>query len=380
MSRNRLLVLATAGVVVVTLVAVYFLGTVLLTLGISAVIAYVMLPVARLLERGMPWRHRRPDLSRGIAIGIIFLVALAVLGGILAAVIPPTIQQSREFIADFPAFFREARETVEGWIARYEHLIPPEARDIAEEALAGAGNILGQAAKNLISRTWGVVSGSFALFLGIATAPVLIFYMMKDSGQVKSSLCAPFPAGVRRHLQEILDIADRTVGAYIRGQLTLGLIVGVFVTVGLLLIGVPFAFILGIVAGLTELIPIIGPWIGGAAGVLVTLATAPDKVLWVVLLYLVVQLLENTLLVPRVQGNTLKLHPIAVIMVITIGSQYFGLWGVILGPPLVAMGRGIIVYLVDEWQSPSTPADSGDGADGLGVDDTEPAVTTGEKG
>ena len=378
MSRNRLLVLATAGVVVVALAAVYFLGTVLLTLGISAVIAYVMLPVARLLERGMPWRHRRPDLSRGIAIGIIFLVALAVLAGILAAVIPPTIEQSREFIEDFPAFFREARETVEGWIARYEHLIPPEARDLAEEALAGAGSILAGAAKTLISRTWGVVSGSFALFLGIATAPVLIFYMMKDSGQVKSSLCAPFPAGVRRHLQEILDIADRTVGAYIRGQLTLGLIVGVFVTVGLLLIGVPFAFILGIVAGLTELIPIIGPWIGGAAGVLVTLATAPDKVLWVILLYLVVQLLENTLLVPRVQGNTLKLHPIAVIMVITIGSQYFGLWGVILGPPLVAMGRGIIVYLVNEWQSPSTPG--GPEADGLGVEDAEPAVTAGEEG
>ncbi len=385
MSRNRWLVLATAAVVVVTLAVVYFLGTALLTLGISAVIAYVLLPVARLLERGMPWRRRRPDLSRGIAIGIIFLVALGIFGGILAAVIPPTIEQSREFIEDFPQFFSDARETVEGWVARYEHLIPPEARDLAEEALAQAGNILAGAAKTLLSRTWGVVSGSFALFLGIATAPVLIFYMMKDSGQVKSALCAPFPAALRGHLQEILDIADRTLGGYIRGQLTLGLIVGVIVTVGLLLLGVPFAFILGIVAGLTELIPIIGPWIGGAAGVLVTLATAPEKVLWVVLLYLVVQLLENTLLVPRVQGNTLKLHPIAVIMVITIGSQYFGLWGVILGPPLVAMGRGIILYLVNEWQSPRTPADAGydveaEEVDDSGVEDGQPAVPAGEDG
>ena len=113
--------------------------------------------------------------------------------------------------------------------------------------------------------------------------------------------------------------------------------------------GVPFAVVLGIVAGLTELVPIIGPWIGGAVGVLVTLATEPDKVLWVILLYLVVQLLENTLLVPRIQADTLNMHPIAVILVITIGSQYFGLWGVILGPPLVALAKDVIIYLVKQW-------------------------------
>ena len=106
---------------------------------------------------------------------------------------------------------------------------------------------------------------------------------------------------------------------------------------------------------MTELVPIIGPWIGGAVGVLVTLATEPDKVLWVILLYLIVQLLENTLLVPRIQANTLNMHPIAVILVITIGSQYFGLWGVILGPPLVALAKDVIIYLVKEWnEAPAT--------------------------
>ena len=377
MKRKRLLLLAAAGVVLAALAALYLLGTVLLAPGISAVIAYVLLPVARLLERAMPWRRRRPGLSRGIAIGVIFLAVLSVLAGVLALVIPPTIQQGQRFFAAFPEFFNFARMTVEGWIARYAHLIPPEARDLAQEALAGAGGILARAARNLVSKTWGVVSGSFSLFLGVATAPVLIFYMMKDSGQVKSSLCAPFPASLRPHLRSILDIADRTLGGYIRGQLTLGLIVGVIVTVGLLLLGVPFAFILGIVAGLTELIPIIGPWIGGAAGVLVALATAPDKVPWVILLYLVVQLLENTLLVPRIQGSTLRLHPIAVILVITIGSQYFGLWGVILGPPLVAMSRDIIVYLTNEWRPPATLTDPEEvlETDEPGNQDSEPTAT-----
>ena len=377
MRRKRLHLLTAGAVVVVTLAVLYLLGSTLLTLGISVVIAYVLLPVARLLERAMPWRRSRPGLSRGIAIGIIFLAGLGVLVGALALVIPPTIHQGQRFIEGFPGFLNSSRTIIEGWIAEYADLIPANIRDSAEETLANVGGIVGRAAWNVFSQTLGVISGSFAFILGLATAPVLIFYLMKDSGPIKASLHRPFPPELGSHLRDILDIVDRTLGGYIRGQLTLGLIVGVIITVGLLLLGVPFAFVLGIVAGLTELVPIIGPWIGGAAGVLVTLATAPDKILWVILLYLVVQLLENTLLVPRIQGNTLKLHPIAVIMIIVIASQYFGLWGVILGPPLVAMGKDIIVYLAQEWNRPivSETLEEVAGTDEQDEENPEPAST-----
>ena len=351
MKRKRLCLAGAAVIVVAALAVLYFLGTVLLTLGISAVLAYVLLPVAKLLERGMPWRRNRPGLSRGIAVGIIFLVGIGVFAGLIIAVVPPTIEQGQRFIDDFPAFLNSARLTIEGLVAQYADLVPADLRDQAEKALAGAGGIIGSAAWNVVKQTLGVVTGSFSFVLGLATAPVLVFYLMKDSGPIRDSLHAPFPSAVRPILRDIMDIADRTLGGYIRGQLTLGVIVGVIVAVGLLLLDVPFAVILGIVAGLTELVPIIGPWIGGAAGVLVTLATAPEKVLYVILLYLIVQMLENTLLVPRIQGDTLNMHPIAVILVITVGSQYFGLWGVILGPPLVALGKDVIIYLVKEWNT-----------------------------
>ena len=122
--------------------------------------------------------------------------------------------------------------------------------------------------------------------------------------------------------------------------------------VGLFLLGVPFSILLGIIAGITELIPIIGPWIGGAAGVIVTLATAPEKALWVLLLYLVIQFAENAILVPRIQGNALRLHPVAVIVIVIISGHYFGIWGIILGPPLVAMGKDIVTYFIQEWKPP----------------------------
>ena len=360
LKRKRLCLAAAAAVVLATLAILYFLGTVLLTLGISAVLAYVLLPVARLLERGMPWRRSRPGLARGAAVGLIFLAGIGIFVGLIIAVVPPTIKQTGDFIDSFPDLLEDARATVEGWVVQYTDLEPDELWEQAAQALDGASGIIGAAAWNVAKQTLGIISGSFAFILGLATAPVLVFYLMKDSGPIRESLHTPFPTALRPYLRDILDIADRTLGGYIRGQLTLGVIVGVIVAVGLLLLDVPFAVILGIVAGLTELVPIIGPWIGGAVGVLVTLATAPEKVLWVILLYLVVQLLENTLLVPRIQADTLNMHPIAVILVITIGSQYFGLWGVILGPPLVALAKDVIIYLVKEWNQAPGAAEPGD--------------------
>ena len=135
------------------------------------------------------------------------------------------------------------------------------------------------------------------------------------------------------------------------------------VAIGLFLMGVPFSFVLGIVAGLTEMVPVVGPWIGGAVAVLVTLATAPHLVPWVILLFVGVQLLENTLLVPRIQGNSLNLHPVALILVIVIASNFFGLWGVILGPPLVAMLKEMSVWFVREWNRPAVVPSEDAGSD-----------------
>ena len=195
--RRRRLLLASAAVVVVALVALYLMGTVLLTLGMSVVIAYVLLPLVRLLERAMPWRRNRPGLSRGLAIGVVYLCALGIVAGVLAAMVPPSIEQGRKFADEFPTFFNAARMTLEDWLARYSDLIPVEVRDRIEETLSQAGGFLGDAAGKVAARTWGVISSSFSLALGLATAPVLVFYLLKDSGKVRESLYAPFPQALR---------------------------------------------------------------------------------------------------------------------------------------------------------------------------------------
>ena len=132
------------------------------------------------------------------------------------------------------------------------------------------------------------------------------------------------------------------------------MIIGVIVAVGLLLLDIPFARSWDCCRR-NRAYTSYRAFHRRAAGILVTLATEPDKVLWVLAFYVVIQLVENTLLAPRIQAKTLNMHPIAVILVFVLGSYFFGLWGVILGPPLVAMGRDIIIYFRQQWSGDSPP-------------------------
>lgn len=318
--RRQSLLIAAAAVVFLFLLALYLLGTALLTVGLSVVLAYMLLPVIRLIERGMPWREKRPGMSRLLSIAAIYLLIIAVFAGVLLWVVPSTVEEGQEFADELPGLWASVRETLEDWIELYTDEIPEGVRDRIEETLDGAGALVGDVAWSFVSKTVSTVSSSFGLILGLAAAPVLLFGLLKDPARVRASLYAPFPPDLQAHLRTLLDIAGRTLGAYIRGQITLGIIVGAVVTVALLLMGVPYAFVLGIVAGLTELIPIVGPWIGGVFGVVVTLAVAPEKALWVAILYVAVQVVENTVLVNRIQGSALRIHPVWMTVIIVVGA------------------------------------------------------------
>ena len=350
--RQQRLGLVLAGAIVVAVVLLlYWQAGVLFPFAVSGVLAYVLYPAVRALERVMPWRTRRPGLSRIVSITLIYSVALTLIAGVLALIAPRIVEESTDFISEFPQLFRSARATLEQWNQQYAARVPEEIRQNVEEALAGAGNALINATKDAFFRIFGFVAGALTLIIGLSTAPIFLFYLLKDQESLSGGLYRVFPTLARPHLKNVVSILNDTVGSYIRGQLILGLIVGTVVGVGLFLLRVKFPLLLGVVAAITELVPIIGPWVGGIAGILVTLATSPEKTLWVILLYLGVQLVENSLLVPRIQGRALGLHPIVVMLIIVTGSQLLGLWGVILGPLLVASAKDVIKYFFQEWDN-----------------------------
>ena len=202
-----------------------------------------------------------------------------------------------------------------------------------------------------MTRTLGAVSQALTIVIGLAAVPLLLFYGLKDREEVVEGLIVLFPPRARFHVKNVITILNHVFSSYVRAQVFLGFVVGLLVYIGLLVLRVQFAGVLAITAGLFELIPIIGPWLGAIPGAVVVLATSPEKIVWVTGLYFGVQLLENSILVPRIQSRALHVHPIMIIFVLIAGSELAGLWGVVLGPPLAVAAKEVYTYFSVEWHS-----------------------------
>jgi len=196
-----------------------------------------------------------------------------------------------------------------------------------------------------ISITSDMKPSNLSLVLGVVIMPVFLFYMLKDWEKLESGLFELIPQVTIKHIREILKIIDNVLGRFIRAQLVLGLTVGILIFAGLMVLQIPFALLLAILALFGEMIPTFGSWFAGGIAVFVALATKPDKALLVLILYGGVQLLENLFLTPRIHGGFLKIHPAVSIVLLILGSYFAGFWGVLLILPLTATFKSVIKYI-----------------------------------
>ena len=318
---------------------------------ISLVLAELLYPIVVFMEERMPGHDRMPGVTRIVSILTIYVGFAAVVAGILYLTIPPLFAESQEFIETFPEFYERARSTAEGWSDEFTERVPVELRMEIEEAVAAGGNVLADAAGGIIQRTVGGVANAVTLVIGLAIVPFFLFFILKDREEVVGGVYPMLSQRGRKHTRNVIFMVNRVIGSYVRAQLLSATIVGVLVFIGLSILGIKFAAILGLVAGLFGLIPIIGPLLGAVPGLLVTLASSPSQVIWVALVYVVVQLIENNLISPRIQGSAVRLNPAIIVATLVVASEVAGLWGVIVGVPLVAAARDVFVYFYKEWDN-----------------------------
>ena len=333
------------------LFVLYLVKGALLPFVIGIVLTYLLYPIVRMVEKVLPGKTLYPKLSRGIAIAIVYLLAIVLLVVAFLLIIPPLFSQSTELIGKLPVFVTEAINSVESWNKEYSNSLPEPLQYEIGGILAAVGWVIDNLGvivlsylQNFIGRAAAAAVHAFSLVIGLIVVPIFVFYLLKDREKVRDSLIDVFPSDSQIHVVHVLRILHRVVGAYVRAQVTLAAVVGVFISVGLFLIGVDYAILLGVVAGMFEFIPIIGAWLGFIPALVVVLSTSPDKFIWILLLYAGVQLMQGAFLVPRIQSFAIKIHPLLILVSILIGSEVGGLWGVILGPPIAASVKELIVY------------------------------------
>lgn len=338
-------VLAGATGVVLVLVTLAMLDT-LTPFVVGLLLVYLLAPA---VDRIAALRVGGRAIPRWLAILLLYALIVIVLGVSVGLVLGPMNEQVQRFVDQSPAFLAAAQD----WYAGLD--LPGWARhgiDDALEAITSGGESGGMGLAGLLPLARSVAStliGAFGFFI----IPFWAFYLLRDLPRLARTFEQALPPGWRRDGMAVMGIVDHTFGRWIRGQLILGLVVGIATFVGLLLLGelidpvfLSFAVLLAVVAGILELVPVIGPILSMIPTLILAL-TAQDPVqaaFAVVLLYLVVQQVENHVLVPQIQGDAVELHPSFVILALIVGSALFGILGAILSVPVTAALRDIYRY------------------------------------
>lgn len=312
---------------------------------IGGLIAYVIAPVVEAVARLQPWYGRRPGLARGTAV----LSVYAIVGGALTVsavfAVPAMVREVGDLVDAVPDLWDEAQNRVESWMERYNREVPDDVRRRINDAVKDTSSEIGNVAESLVTHSVGLVFSTVAALLGYISVPFFVFYALKDRDYALGRFYALFPERLQPDVRECVRIANHVFGAYIRGQLFLGFVIFLITFIGLHLLGVEFALGLAVIAGFTELIPIIGPIIGAVPAIIVVLATEPDHWWWIVLFYFGVQAAENYILVPRVHSRTVSMHPAMVLVLLAVGGSLFGIWGVLLAVPVAATIRDVYSYI-----------------------------------
>jgi predicted PurR-regulated permease PerM len=339
---------------------------------VGALLIYILDPavgfVARLHIAGR-------TMPRGLAVLLVYVVAFFIVIEGLLLLLGPLIGQLLEYVRDLPRLVAALEEALARLGEMYRGLdLPPQIRAYVDELVAdlfgGAGEIdFGSLLP--IART---IVGTAAGFFGFLIIPIWAFYILRDRVNLTERFDQVMPAEWRRDVWAVLNIIERVVGRWIRAQIVLGLIIGAATYFGLLLLGWlvdprfgQFAVLLAVLAGLLELLPIIGPILAMIPTLLVALTTSDPvaAVIAVLILYIAVQQVENAVLVPKIQGDAVELHPSVVIFVLIVGAAIAGLPGAILSIPITAAARGVYAYLFAragelEGVVPPPAAESGD--------------------
>ena len=300
---------------------------------LSIFFAYLIDPLVKLIRRPFKARSIERFMPRALAIVLAYLIVFTTLGITIASVAPQVSQQARDFAANLPAYGASVQRSLQDLSRRFDRLrIPDEVQNRINEQAAAIGAS--------ITSTVGGSVVSFVTFIPwLIIIPVLGFFFLKDVNSFRLAVLRLFPAGQwRMRADSILSDANQTLAAYVRAQLISCVLIGVLCTIAFYIIGLKYALLLGILAGVFEFIPLLGPLtIGLIATATAAFGDDPWKA-WPTLVFLItLRIVHDYITYPRIVRGGIHLHPVAIIVSVLAGEQIAGIPGVFLAIPVVAL-------------------------------------------
>ena len=350
-ASRRLRLLAALALAVLTVVVIWKLLAVLLAFLLSGIVAYLLVPVVNLAERRTPWGRRWPRAVRMSTTGLLLLLLLMAILVVVGLGLLRVIGESAALVERAPDLVADAQKIYRDAIAEYENRVPPNIRELIDPRLGELRQALMDGLNQALLRLFRILQTGVGLVVSLATVPIILFYLLYDPEGLGRGARRLLPRSVRDDFCEIARLTGESIGVYLRVQLLLAAMTGAVIGVGLWAMGVSVAPILAIIAAFAELVPIVGATISLVIAVVVMLITDLAKAPWVVALYLVWQALQNSIIVPRIQGQALGLHPLAIVLALSIFGLFLGFWGILVAAPFAAAGYRVMRYVVEEWDA-----------------------------
>jgi predicted PurR-regulated permease PerM len=266
-------------------------------------------------------------------VAVYLLVGIVVVGGIILLA-GPFVRQASELASALPQYANDLQARapeVQTTLGQYG------IQTDLDQLKAQAASAIEQGGTDVLTNLVGTLAEVGGMILDIVLALVISLYLLVDGPRFGERSLAIIPPQHRAKALFLQDNVSRVLGGYLRGQLTLALIMGVLAGVGTALLGLPYAVVLGVLAGLFELVPMFGPILSVVPAVLVALFMPFPTVVWVVLYFLVIQQVENNVLAPRISGHAVGLHPLGAMFALLAGFQLAGLLGGLFAVPLAGV-------------------------------------------
>ncbi len=293
---------------------------------LALAIIYVLNPVvSKLQERGV---------ARWIGSCLSYLLVLGFFTLLGFLIIPSLADQGRELANDFPTIYDDLAVDLESFIDRIGFDVDiPDYEELREGISDGQESFFEDRLEQITDVTLSVLETLLLIIL----APVVAFYVLLDLPTQRDNTRHLIPERYRAELAHLTTQLGTAVGGFLRGQLLVALIVGLMTSIGFRIIDLPFWLLIGLIAGFLNIIPFIGPWVGGFLGVAIALATRDlQTAVWAGLVALIVQQIDNHFVSPTVLRATVHIHPAAIILGLIAGGTLGGFWGLLLAVPLMA--------------------------------------------
>jgi len=312
---------AVSGVILLVILAIFF--------------AYIVSPLVEFLRRPFKLRGSQYAMSRTAALSLVYLSIFGAIGITVYLVLPRLGEQLTQFAQQAPAYLVSARDRTKTLNDLYQHYqLPPALRESIDDAVSRAVTAAQQYAVAEMTN----VAGWVVYIPWLALIPILAFFFLKEAEVFRREALLIFPRGrMRWRADEFFQDVNSALAAYIRAQLSACLFIGIICIIGFYIIGVPYPLMLGVLAGLLEFIPLIGPVLVGAIAVLVTSFHSLGQSAWVLVFLLVLRMVQDYLVYPRLIGHGIHLHPLAIILAILCGAEVAGIAGIFLAIPAVAI-------------------------------------------